>query len=398
MLVTVVDAGDRPSTLPDCDLVIDAAYGTGFHGDHEAPAVRRGTPVLAVDIPSGVDGLTGEAGPGVLAADRTVTFAALKPGLLLEPGASLAGRVEVADIGLDASSATTWALEESDVRGWLPDRDPTTHKWRAAVWVVAGSPGMDGAAALVAAGAQRVGSGYVRLSTPGGGVAPAPHVPVEVVRTPLPASGWAPTVVEGLDRFAALVVGNGLGTSDEIVAQVRRLVASTGSPGEADGDLTTVVVDADGLTALGTTADALVGRHVVLTPHDGEFSRLAGRAPGPDRIAAARDLAGGLGCVVLLKGGPTVVAGPDGSVLVVTTGDARLATAGTGDVLAGIIGGLAASGLEPVRAAAAGAFLHGLAGDLGWRHGLVAGDLAPLLPAVLDRLGAASTTPDRPGT
>jgi hydroxyethylthiazole kinase-like uncharacterized protein yjeF len=159
-----------------------------------------------------------------------------------------------------------------------------------------------------------------------------------------------------------------------------------------------VVVDASGITALGRDPYDLVGQNVILTPHDGEFRRLHGQDPGADRLAAARDLAGQLGCVVLLKGGPTVVADPDGQVLVVDTGDARLATAGTGDVLAGIIGGLAAQHLPPLWAAAAGAYLHGLAGDLGWRHGLVAGDLPALLPAVLDHLDAASTTSGPPDT
>jgi NAD(P)H-hydrate repair Nnr-like enzyme with NAD(P)H-hydrate dehydratase domain len=126
----------------------------------------------------------------------------------------------------------------------------------------------------------------------------------------------------------------------------------------------------------------------VLTPHDGEFSRLAGAAPGADRIGAARSLAAVTGAVVLLKGRATVVAGPDGSVLVTTTGDERLATAGTGDVLAGVIGALLATGLPPQRAAAAGAFLHGRAGALGWRRGLVAGDLPTALPAALAEVAA----------
>jgi hydroxyethylthiazole kinase-like uncharacterized protein yjeF len=143
------------------------------------------------------------------------------------------------------------------------------------------------------------------------------------------------------------------------------------------------VVDADGLTALGADAASVVGPTTVLTPHDGEFARLAGGPPGDDRLAAARDLARHTGAVVLLKGPATVVAAPDGSALVSTSGDERLATAGTGDVLAGIIGGLLAAGLAPQRAAAAGAFLHGRAGALGWRRGLVAGDLPAALPAAL---------------
>ncbi len=228
MAVEVLDAADRPESIALCDLVIDAAYGTGFRGGYRAPAVAPGQKVLAVDIPSGVSGLTGQVPTGgayrVLRADRTVTFAALKPGLLLQPGASYCGVVEVADIGLDVSSASSWLVEADDVRAWLPERDPVDHKWKTAVWVVAGSPGMDGAAALVAAGAQRAGAGYVRLSMPGGGVE-APHVPVEVVRTPLPPAGWADQMIGALDPFAAVVVGNGLGVGDETKAQVRRLVA-----------------------------------------------------------------------------------------------------------------------------------------------------------------------------
>ena len=375
--VQVIDAASAPPQLPPCDLIIDAAFGTGFRGSYQTPRPSGDPLVLAVDIPSGVDGLTGAAAPGGLRADVTVTFAALKPGLLLSSGAGRAGVVQVADIGLDGSSARAALVEAADVRAWLPARDPGTHKWRSALWVVAGSPGMDGSAALVASGAQRAGAGYVRQSTPGGAAGRATGLPVEVVQTTLPAVGWAPVVVEGLHRFAALVVGNGLGTGPTVADDVASLVAGSTIP---------TVVDADGITALGAQAAAVTGGHVVLTPHDAEFARLSGEAPGADRLSAVRDLAARLGAVVLLKGGPTIVASPDGFVLVVTTGDARLATAGTGDVLAGIIGALAAQGVVPFHAAVAAAFLHGMAGDLGWRHGLVAGDLPGLLPAVLDRL------------
>jgi hydroxyethylthiazole kinase-like uncharacterized protein yjeF len=375
--VAVLDADPAPPSLPSCDLVIDAAYGTGFRGAYDAPIVRPGTPVLAVDIPSGVDGVTGQAQGRVLPAQVTVTFAALKPGLLLQSGAALAGRVQVADIGLDATSARAALVEVGDVEAWLPERDVTTHKWRSAVWVIAGSPGMAGAAVLVASGAQRAGAGYVRQSSPGGPSRGSPTMPIEVVQTPLPAQAWAPLVLDQIDRFAAVVVGNGLGTDASLADDLRVLLRGT---------TTTVVVDADALTALGTSAGETVGPHVVLTPHDGEFARLTGQPPGPDRIAASRGLAVRLGAVVLLKGGPTVVASPDGDVLVVTTGDARLATAGTGDVLAGVIAALAARGVPPFEAAAAGAFLHGAAGALGWRDGLVASDVAGLLPAAIERI------------
>ena len=164
--VRLFDAADCPPRLPPADLVIDAAYGTGFHGDWRAPRVGA-MPVLAVDIPSGVDGLTGEAGPGVLPADRTVTFAALKPGLLIGPGRVLAGDVEVVDIGLDTTRARAGLVEADDVARWWRPRPPTAHKWSRAVRVVAGSPGMTGAAHLAAGAAQRAGSGMVSLSSPG---------------------------------------------------------------------------------------------------------------------------------------------------------------------------------------------------------------------------------------
>lgn len=367
--VVVLDALDLPDGLPAADLVIDAAFGTGFRGRWDAPAGPGAAAVLAVDIPSGLDGLTGEATGRVLTADATVTFAALKPGLVLGAGPTTSGAVRVADIGLDTSTARTHLVEAADVAGLVPAQPHDTHKWRSAVWLVAGSPGMSGAAALAARGAQRAGAGYVRLSTPG--ALPGPEAPVEAVRTPLPADGWASDVLAGQGRFGALVVGNGLGTGATRAAQVREVVAGATVP---------VVVDADGLTALGDGAASVVGSSTILTPHDGEFGRLAGSAPGADRIRACRDLAARLGCVVLLKGPTTVVAEPGGRVLVSTAGDARLATAGTGDVLAGVVGALCARGVAPFEAAACAAHLHGAAALLGPREGFVAGDLPGLLP------------------
>jgi NAD(P)H-hydrate epimerase len=374
--VEVLDAatlgpGER---LRPCDLVIDAAYGTGFHGDYEAPD-PGGALVLAVDIPSGVDGLTGQAGHGAVRADVTVTFAALKPGLLFYPGRELAGAIVVADIGLDCSNATIDVVEADDVASWLPERLPDTHKWRSAIWIVAGSPGMSGAAALAASGAQRAGAGYVRLSSPGADV--GSDAPLEVVRTEIPHASWDSDVLDGLSRFRALVVGPGLGTDPATGPSVQRVVLESPVP---------TVVDGDGLTALGTDAASYAHPLTVLTPHDGEYERLAGHPPSVDRIAAARDLARGTGATVLLKGTTTVIADGEGRVFVVTTGDARLATAGTGDVLSGIIGALLAQGVHPLRAAAAGAWLHGRAGTLGPRRGLIASDLLEWLPAVFDDL------------
>jgi NAD(P)H-hydrate epimerase len=366
--VTVVDAAAPPAVVPPCDLVVDAAYGTGFRGTWTPPDPGA-APVLAVDIPSGVDGRTGQAEGEVLAAERTVTFAALKPGLLLRRGPALAGEVVVADIGLDVGTVSAALVEDDDVAAWLPSRPREAHKWQAAVWVVAGSPGMTGAATLAARGAQRIGAGYVRLSTPGGD--PGAGAPVEAVGAALPAEEWAAEVLDGAERFAALVVGPGLGREEGTAAEVRRLVAESPVP---------VVVDGDGLSALGERPAPPAT--TVLTPHDGEYARLTGSPPGPDRLLAATELARAAGGIVLLKGSTTVVAGGDRTLLT-TTGDARLATAGTGDVLSGAIGGLLAQGLDPARAAAAGAHLHGRAAALGPARGLVAGDLPDLLPATL---------------
>jgi hydroxyethylthiazole kinase-like uncharacterized protein yjeF len=369
--VEVLDAAAGAPVVPACDLVVDAAYGTGFRGTWDPPD-PAGAPVLAVDVPSGVDGGTGQVEGQALAAVRTVTFAALKPGLVLAPGRELAGRVEVADIGLDAAGvARAHLVGCDDVAAWLPDRPLDSHKWRAAVWLVAGSPGMTGAATLACRAAQRAGAGYVRLSTPGGQTGEG--APLEAVGVPLPARGWAEVVLAGLDRFRCVVVGPGLGRDDLAAAEVRHLARSCPLP---------LVVDGDGLSAL-AGAELSLAPTTVLTPHDGEYARLAGHPPGPDRLEAARSLAAARGATVLLKGSTTVVAGPGGDVLLTTSGGPRLATAGTGDVLSGVVAAFLAAGLDPLAAAAAAAHVHGRAGSLGWPRGLVAGDLVDLLPAVL---------------
>jgi NAD(P)H-hydrate epimerase len=375
--VVVVDAADAPETLPSSDLVIDAAYGTGFHGEHHAPD-PSGSPVLAVDIPSGIDGLTGAAHGTPLRATQTVTFAALKPGLLFGEGAVFAGDVDVVDIGLDVSSSRVGVVEARDVGRWLPFRGRESHKWQSALYVCAGSPGMTGAAHLATAAALRGGAGLVRVGSPG---IDDPGLPVEALRDALPGAGWDGQVLEQLDRFGALVLGPGIGTSKATASSVRRLAERAPVP---------LLVDGDGLTALGDrSGEVLSGRQAatVLTPHDGEMRRLTGHAPAGDRIGAARELAASTGAVVLLKGPSTVIARPDGQVRIATEGDARLATAGSGDVLSGLIGALLAAGVGAFDAAAAGAFVHGRAGMLGARRGLVASDLISALPAVLDLLG-----------
>jgi ADP-dependent NAD(P)H-hydrate dehydratase / NAD(P)H-hydrate epimerase len=372
--VAVVDALDAPAHLPRSDLVVDAAYGTGFHGEYVAPDAA-GAPVLAVDIPSGVSGTTGVASGRPHQASATVTFAALKPGLLLGDGRALAGAVSVADIGLDVGAARAGVVERDDVAAWLPPRPADAHKWRAAVLVVAGSPGMTGAAHLTTAGAQRAGAGLVRLGTPG--LDDDPGRPTEAVGVRLPSRGWAEDALAAAERVHALVLGPGLGPGDATAAGLRAVLAASPLP---------AVVDGDGLTALGRGAPEVLGDRggpTVLTPHEGELARLTGAPPAADRLAAVRELAARTGAVVLLKGPVTVVAEPRGDVRVVEEGDVRLATAGTGDVLGGVIAALLAQGLPALEAAAAGAWLHARAGRHGPAHGLVASDLVELLPTAL---------------
>lgn len=220
----------------------------------------------------------------------------------------------------------------------------------------------------------------VHLSVPGAVPNSGDH---EYVQRPLGGGDWAREALTSLDRFQSLVIGPGLGRSQGNVAAIRTVVSKS---------LVPTVIDGDGLFALAWSSDGpaavLKAREAptVVTPHDGEFALLAGAKVGPDRIMEARLLAFELGVVVLLKGPATVVADPDGRVLVVTAGDERLATAGTGDVLSGIIGALLAQGLSAFQAAAAGAWIHGRAGRLGPRRGLIASDLLPLIPQVLDSL------------
>lgn len=388
-----------PTDLRACDLVVDAAYGTGFRGEYRAPS-PRGAPVVAVDIPSGVHGDTGAAGPTAVRAELTVTFAALKPGLLLGEGPLRCGRVEVADIGLPVDRASAFLVDDRDVARFRPARPADAHKWQSAVYVVAGSAGMLGAAAMSSRGAARAGAGMVRLGVPG--AAPEDLPVSEVVSRALAGGGFEDEVLSALERCRALVVGPGLGRSEQVEGSVLRLLARSGQ--------VPAVVDADALSALGSVerAAAVVADRsrstpspapLVLTPHAGEYRALAGRPVGDNPLEASRDLAHRSGCVVLLKGSTTVVAEPGGRAFLATAGSARLATAGTGDVLSGMIGaflargtaeGLSEQGPEEQGAlsAALAAHVHGRAAGLGFPDGLLAGDLPELVAAWLSAQAA----------
>lgn len=381
VVVRELDATDSPPSIGGVDLVIDAAFGTGFRGTWVPPRID-GAPLLAVDVPSGLDALTGHAPAHVWRADRTVTFAAAKPGQLAGDGPELVGRLDVVDIGLDVAGATMAVVEAADVGGTVPARPRDAHKWQSAVRVVAGSPGMTGAAALAAAAAQRAGAGMVVVSTPG---ADTTDAPVEAVTRRIPPFDWDPVVLSDLHRFEVLLVGPGLGRADHTVPSIVRTVSRA---------LVPVVVDGDGLFAMSWneagTPEFLRDRPgpTILTPHDGEYALLTGSPPGRDRVAAVRRLVEMSGSVVLLKGPTTVIGAPDGRIRFVTNGDQRLATAGTGDVLAGIIAALVARGVEPLDAAACGAWVHAASAAALEPAGLVAGDLIAGIPAALT--GASS--------
>jgi ADP-dependent NAD(P)H-hydrate dehydratase / NAD(P)H-hydrate epimerase len=331
------------------DLVIDGVVGISGSGPLRPNAAevfavveQAGVPVVAVDIPSGIDVQTGAAdGPHVHAA-LTVTFGGLKPVHALGD----CGRVELIDIGLDLPSTEMLGFDTADVKARWPMPGPNDDKYTQGVTgILAGSATYPGAAVLCTGAAVAATSGMVRYAGSAGPQVLS-HWP-EVIAAPSPqASG----------RVQAWAVGPGLGTDDTGAAALW-FALETDLP---------VIVDADGLTILAAHPDLVTARTAptVLTPHAGEFARLAGNLPGDDRVAATRKLADRLGATVLLKGNVTVVAEPDGRVYLNPAGQSWAATAGSGDVLSGIIGALLAAGLPAGEAAAAAAFVHARAANL----------------------------------
>jgi hydroxyethylthiazole kinase-like uncharacterized protein yjeF len=295
-----------------------------------------------------VDADTGAVSGAAVRADVTVTFGALKPGLLVGAGSVHAGEVRLVDIGLgaDLPAATTHVLEAADVRDLLSVPDATDDKYtRGVVGVVAGSAAYGGAGVLTTGAALQGGAGMVRYA----GTAP------DAIRARYPEVVVHDNADFGELRVQSWAVGPGIGTDDD-AGRLLASVLATDVP---------VVVDADGITVLATQRDLLRARSAptVLTPHDREFARIAD-GPGDDRLGSARAAAAALGATVLLKGDATVVAAPDGRAWINRTGTPWLGTAGSGDVLTGLIGSLLASGLPAELAAAAGAFVHGVAGQV----------------------------------
>jgi hydroxyethylthiazole kinase-like uncharacterized protein yjeF len=400
----------------DGDVVIDALFGTGLARavtGAPAAAIRRidaqrpGVRIVAADLPSGIDADTGQVHGVAVRADVTVTLGLPKLGLALEPGRGLAGRVVVGRIGIaDSAPGAVLAqtlLTRAGAGALLPERPVYGHKGTFGhALVVAGSEGKTGAAALAAEGAVRIGAGLVTVACPVG-VLPILAVKcTEAMTVGVPETPERELASEAEPRLLALardrdavVLGPGIGRGEGPRALVRQLVPRIRGP---------LVLDADALVAFGGQPDALAGRRgeTVLTPHPGEAAQLLGTTPADlnaDRVGSALRLARESGSVAVLKGAATVIAAPDGRVRVNPTGGPNLATGGTGDVLAGVIVGLLAQGLDAFAAASAAVYVHGAAGDRLARRlgsvGTLAGDVARELPAAAEALRSAASAAHR---
>jgi NAD(P)H-hydrate epimerase len=392
--------------IDSASAIIDGIFGTGLSkpisgwlADLVEAVNHSPAPVFSIDIPSGLSGDRSDIPGPAIAASVTVALGLPKPPLVLPPAESLAGEVRVVGLGvpiealLDKPSPLD-LLDDAWVGSLIPERAPDAHKGDfGRILAIVGSRGKPGAGALVCIAALRSGAGLVTAATPQSAhAAVASHRP-EVMVEPLPETPAGGIAWAALDRLRVLLdgkdlilAGPGLGTEPDTVQVLQTLVGETRLP---------LVLDADALNAFAGKADRLSGRErtLVLTPHPGEMARLTGStaaAVQEDRLKAARDLALGRGCHVVLKGHRTLVAAPDGHVDVNPTGNPGLATAGTGDVLTGMIGGFLAQGLEPQDALRCAVYLHGRAADLAARDKgeipLVALDVLDHLPRALRSL------------
>lgn len=394
------------SSFRHSTVIVDAIFGIGLSSPVKGLAAKvielmngADKKVVAVDVPSGIDATTGAVLGCAVRASVTATMALPKIGLYTYPGREYAGRVEIVDIGLPAQLLTDRRircnlLTSEDVRGFLRPRPRDTHKSACGhLLVVAGSPGKTGAAYMTAMGAMRAGAGLVTLGLPRGLNAVMEAKTTEVMTEPLPESGdgsFDESSFEAIQRIAegktAIAVGPGLGKSNGAHKLMERMLREIEAP---------FVIDADGLNAfIGRLHIIKDSKHPrVLTPHPGEAARLLPASTSEiqdDRIEAASAIAAMSGAVVVLKGASTVIATPKGEIYINPTGNPGLATAGTGDVLAGMIGGLMVQGYPPIEAACIAVYAHGLAADkikeARGEAGMIATDLLPAIPEVLNTL------------
>jgi len=399
-VVALRDLKALEQVLPGADLVVDAVFGIGLSrrvdglaADALAAVAASRLPVVAVDLPSGLSSDSGATLGPEPRADLIVTLGLPKLGLAVRP---LTAEILVADIGLPEASGVDVAqylATPGAIATRLPARSVTAHKGSFGhVLVIAGSPGKTGAAVLAAQGAQRAGAGLVTVAAGEALHAEFAAQLTEAMSLSVPAAadGTLAEMSLGLLRAEAarrdsVVVGPGIGTTPATRELLARLLGDLASP---------VVVDADGLNAFAGNPEGLRGPGArVLTPHPGEAARLLGISVSDlqdDRVAAARQIAERSGCVALLKGARSVIAAPDGQVWINPTGGPGLASGGSGDVLAGVIGALLAQGLPALDAAVVGAYLHGRAGEECGAVGVLAGEVARRIPAVWSALAAWS--------
>lgn len=380
-------------------VIVDGILGTGVQGpprERQAAAIRRvnasGIPVLALDVPSGVDAGTGAAPGEAVRARVTVCFGAPKLGVLLHPGREMAGRVLAVEIGFPPppdQGASAWVITPAWAQARLPERRPDTHKNAVGrLCVVAGRAGMGGAAVLAARGALRAGAGLVQVASPAANR--------EVLQQAVPEALFVDAadraaLDDALAQASAVAVGPGLGTDADAERALARVLEGPAVPLVADADALNLLAAGRPRLAAGLGA----ARPVLITPHPGESARLGFPAPAGDgaaRLAAARGACAALGGAVLLKGAPSVVAAPGSPLLVDVQGSSDLASAGMGDVLTGVCGALLAQGCSPAEAGAAALHLTGRAAALAGRgKALLAGDVVRWLPEALSERGAGVT-------
>ncbi len=416
----VSKADQLAAPLADCELVVDAVFGTGLSDPPRglaADAIRHinnaGRFVVSVDVPSGVNADTGEADDPAVFADITVTMGLFKTGLALFPGREHAGEIDVADIGIPAQlleqhAAPTFLPEDEDVWTLLPPRPVNGHKGTfGTALLVCGARGFTGAAALAGAAAVRSGCGLVKLAVPAGVCSIVEALVTEAVKIPLPqteASTIAPPALDEILRHATtarcVAIGPGITTHPETASLLHALLPRLTCP---------VVIDADGINNLAGRLEILSEMQVpvILTPHPGELAGLTGLGASEinrDRINVCRRFAADFNVVLVLKGAPTVTATPAGETYVNPTGNSGLGSGGTGDVLTGLIAGLLAQGADPANAAVAATYIHGRSADIATEelteYCLTAGDVIDHLPDAFRSLlepdsPAAEETPDR---
>jgi NAD(P)H-hydrate epimerase len=395
--------------IASCELLVDAIFGTGLRGAVRNPIAtvinainRLPTPILSVDLPSGLDADTGHPLGVCVQADRTVTIGLPKRGLLMHPGTELVGKLEVVDIGfpeqvVNAQDIKVNWTSAAQASQWMPPRPAFSHKGSyGRVLVVAGSTGMTGAAALASEAALRAGAGLVTLATPKHLNPILEGLLPEVMTLPLPetdvgslaASATAPILEFAEKTKSILAIGPGLSQYPETVSLVHQLIRENR---EQRIDLR-MVIDADGLNALAQDRETLsrLNSEAVLTPHPGEMARLTNTAVPTleaDRIGTAQQFASEHGVTLVFKGAPTVTSDPNGNLWINSTGNPGMATGGMGDVLTGVIAGLMAQGIPSESAAALGVYLHGLSGDIAaerfGKHGLIASDVLKTVPEAI---------------